>query len=34
MNGGYEMHKILVGKFQGKRPEEKLRRTWKSNIKM
>ena len=34
MEEGRGVHKVLVGKPEGKRPLEKPRRRWQDNIKM
>ena len=34
MEEGRGMHKVLVGKPEGKRPLGRLRRRWEDNIKM
>ena len=34
MGEGRRVHRVLVGKPEGKRPFEKFRRRWKGNIKM
>ena len=34
MEEGRGMHKVLVGKPEGKRPVGRLRRRWEDNIKM
>jgi len=32
--GGRKAYRVLAGKPEGKRPVERLRRTWEDNIKM
>ena len=32
--GGRDVHKVLVGKLQGKRPLGRTRRRWEDNINM
>jgi hypothetical protein len=34
MGGGRNMYKVLVGKPEGKRPLERLRRRWEDGLKM
>jgi hypothetical protein len=34
MGEGRDVHKVLVGKPEGKRPLERPRRRWEDNIKM
>ena len=34
MEEGRGLHKVLVGKLEGKRPIGRLRRRWEDNIKM
>ena len=34
MEEGRDVHKVLVGKPEGKRPLGRLRRRWEDNIKM
>jgi len=34
MEEGRGVHRVLVGKYEGKRPLERPRRRWKGNIKM